>query len=192
MPCTPAGCAKIPLSDRLQAGRWEMPAAVPLHRLEVVLGLIGLGNIPRKVVPKAQAFGLRVITHDPGSAGCGEAARGGERASTSCWSNPTSSRCMHRSCRRRGLLNAQAFAKMKKGVLIINTRAAADRRAGAGRRSIRPGRRRRPRRAGDRAAAPRIFPCAAATTILSPHTAFYSVDALEELQTKRKTTSPAC
>src|SRR5882762_7900333 len=58
---------KIPLSNALvQAGRWEMPAVVPIYRLEGrVLGLIGFGNIPRKVVPKAKAFGLRVIVHDP-------------------------------------------------------------------------------------------------------------------------------
>src|SRR5215471_5018490 len=58
---------KIPLSNRLvQAGRWEMPAVVPIYRLEGrVLGLVGFGNIPRKVVPKAQAFGLHVIAHDP-------------------------------------------------------------------------------------------------------------------------------
>src|ERR1700752_2763066 len=58
---------KIPLSDRLvQAGRWGMPAGVPIYRLEGrVLGLVGFGNIPRKLVPKAKAFGLRVITHDP-------------------------------------------------------------------------------------------------------------------------------
>src|SRR5215468_480632 len=58
---------KIPLSNQLvQAGRWEMPAVVPIYRLEGrVLGLIGFGNIPRKLAPKAQAFGLRVIAHDP-------------------------------------------------------------------------------------------------------------------------------
>src|SRR5579872_76090 len=58
---------KIPFSNRLvQSGRWEVPPIVPLHRLEGrVLGLIGFGNIPRALVPKAKAFGLTVITHDP-------------------------------------------------------------------------------------------------------------------------------
>src|SRR3989440_3041387 len=58
---------KIPLSNALvQAGRWEMPAVVPIYRLEGrVLGLIGFGNIPRQLLAKAQAFGLRVIVHDP-------------------------------------------------------------------------------------------------------------------------------
>lgn len=58
---------KIPFSNKLvQEGRWEMPAVVPIYRLAGrVLGLLGFGNIPRTMVPKAKAFGLKVITHDP-------------------------------------------------------------------------------------------------------------------------------
>src|SRR5499433_406017 len=58
---------KVPFSNRLaQGGRWEMPAVAPLRRLAgQVLGLIGFGNIPRALAPKAKAFGLTVITHDP-------------------------------------------------------------------------------------------------------------------------------
>src|SRR3972149_9983618 len=58
---------KIPLSTKLvQSGRWEMPAVVPVRRLEgTVLGLLGFGNIPRLVAPKAQAFGMKVIAYDP-------------------------------------------------------------------------------------------------------------------------------
>ena len=45
---------KIPLSNKLvQAGRWEMPAVVPIQRIEgTVLGLIGFGNIPRRSRPR--------------------------------------------------------------------------------------------------------------------------------------------
>src|SRR6266850_2560130 len=58
---------KIPFSNALvQGGRWEMPAVAPLRRLTgQVLGLIGFGHIPRALVPKAKAFGLTVIAHDP-------------------------------------------------------------------------------------------------------------------------------
>ncbi len=40
---------KIPFSNaRAQAGRWEMPAVVPIHRLRgTVLGLVGFGRIPQ-------------------------------------------------------------------------------------------------------------------------------------------------
>src|SRR5271154_7466560 len=58
---------KVTLSNKLvQAGRWELPPIVPLRRLEgQVLGLVGFGNIPRALAPKAQAFGLEVISCDP-------------------------------------------------------------------------------------------------------------------------------
>ena len=58
---------KIPLSNKVvQAGRWEMPVVVPIRRIEgTVLGLLGFGNIPRLVAPKAKAFGMKVIAFDP-------------------------------------------------------------------------------------------------------------------------------
>jgi D-3-phosphoglycerate dehydrogenase / 2-oxoglutarate reductase len=58
---------KIPSSNtRTQSGRWEMRAVVPIHRLRgTVLGLVAFGQIPQLVAPKAQAFGTRVVTHDP-------------------------------------------------------------------------------------------------------------------------------
>lgn len=58
---------KIPYADKLVAdGRWEMPAVVPIARLRgTTLGLLGLGNIPQQIVGKAQAFGMNVIAADP-------------------------------------------------------------------------------------------------------------------------------
>ena len=58
---------KIPFSSaRAHAGRWEMPAVTPIHRLRgTVLGLVGFGRIPQLVAPKAKAFGLRVVAYDP-------------------------------------------------------------------------------------------------------------------------------
>src|SRR5437879_3637414 len=69
---------KVPYSNALvQGGRWEMPAVVPLRRLKgQVLGLIGFGNIPRALTPKAKAFGLEVIAHDPHIAPAALAAAG--------------------------------------------------------------------------------------------------------------------
>src|SRR6267154_2595106 len=62
-----AAARKITLSNtQVHAGRWEMPAVVPIHRLRgSVLGLVGFGRIPQLVVPKAEAFGLKVISYDP-------------------------------------------------------------------------------------------------------------------------------
>jgi D-3-phosphoglycerate dehydrogenase len=58
---------KIPFANaRVHAGRWEMPAVVPIHRLRgSVLGLVGFGRIPQLVAPKAQSFGIQVVACDP-------------------------------------------------------------------------------------------------------------------------------
>src|ERR1700719_1749367 len=58
---------KIPFANaRAHAGRWEMPAVVPIHRLRgSTLGLVGFGRIPQLVAPKAKSFGLNVLTFDP-------------------------------------------------------------------------------------------------------------------------------
>jgi D-3-phosphoglycerate dehydrogenase len=58
---------KVTLANELvQSGRWEVAAIAPIHRLAGrVLGLIGFGNIPRALAPKAKAFGLHLVAHDP-------------------------------------------------------------------------------------------------------------------------------
>ena len=58
---------KIPFSTSMvSAGRWEMPAVVPIRRFRGrTLGLVGIGNIAQAIVGKAQAFGIKTIAVDP-------------------------------------------------------------------------------------------------------------------------------
>ena len=55
----------------VKSGKWStqpdyVSALKPLHRLSgQTLGLIGFGNIARALVPKARAFGLRIIAYSP-------------------------------------------------------------------------------------------------------------------------------
>jgi D-3-phosphoglycerate dehydrogenase / 2-oxoglutarate reductase len=181
---------KVPLSNALvQAGRWEMPAVVPLRRLVgQVLGLIGFGNIPRAVAPKAKAFGLEVITHDPFVAPDVPVAHGVAGVGFDELLARSDFISMHAPLMpaTRGLLDAAAFAKMKPGALIVNTArgplideaaliAALDsgRLGGA---------------ALDVVASEPLAKDSALlhrdNVILTPHTAFYSVEALQELQSK--------
>jgi D-3-phosphoglycerate dehydrogenase len=181
---------KIPFSDRLvQAGRWDMPAVVPIHRLAGrVLGLVGFGNIPRALAPKAKALGLAVITHDPFVPSEVTAAAGVEAVSFERLLAISDFVSVHAPLTpsTRGLFNADALRKMKKGAILINTArgplveeaalvAALD--------------------AGHLAAAAldvvEVEPLARDSrllgrdnVLLTPHTAFYSVEALDELQTK--------
>jgi D-3-phosphoglycerate dehydrogenase len=58
---------RVVYGDRLvRDGTWDPLAAGPVRRLEgQLLGLVGLGHIPRSVAVKARALGLRVAAHDP-------------------------------------------------------------------------------------------------------------------------------
>jgi len=181
---------KIPLSNQLvQAGRWEMPAVVPIYRLEGrVLGLIGFGNIPRKLVPKAKAFGLRVITHDPYVSHDQAGALDVENVAFDELLQQSDFISVHAPLtpQTRGLVNAEAFAKMKKGVLIVNTARGPLIDEAALVAALDSG------RVGGAALdvlttepPPRDSALMGRdNVILTPHTGFYSVDALNELQTK--------
>jgi D-3-phosphoglycerate dehydrogenase len=181
---------KIPFSNKLvQAGRWEMPAVAPLRRLAgQVLGLIGFGNIPRALAPKAKAFGFEVIAHDPYAANAVFAACGVETVSLETLLGRSDAISVHAPLTpaTRGLVDASAFARMKKGAVIVNTArgplideqalvAALDSGHLGG--------------AALDVVATEPLPRDSAllgrdNVILTPHTAFYSVEALDELQTK--------
>ena len=181
---------KVPYSNALvQAGRWEMPAVVPLRRLKgQVLGLIGFGNIPRALAPKAKAFGFEVITHDPYIAKDVLAAAGVAGVSFDELLARSDFISVHAPLlpATRGLLNAAAFAKMKNGALIVNTARGPliDEQALVA--ALDSG-----HLGGAALDVVATEPLAKDSpllhrdnVILTPHTAFYSVEALEELQTK--------
>ena len=181
---------KITLSNALvQNGRWEVPAVVPIHRLsDRVLGLIGFGNIPRALAPKAKAFGLRVVTHDPYVTPDALAAAGVEGMSLDELLGVSDFVSVHAPLMpsTRGLINAATLARMKPTALLINTArgplvdeealvAALDagRIAGAALDVLatEPPAKTSPLLGRD-------------NVILTPHTAFYSEEALDELLTK--------
>ena len=181
---------KIPQSNKLvQSGRWEVPPLVPIHRLSGrTLGLVGFGNIPRALAPKAQAFGLRVVTHDPYVPADALAKAGVQGVSFDELLATSDIVSVHAPLMpaTRGLFNADVFGKMKKGALLINTArgplvdedalvAALDAGTLGG-------------AALDVVTAEPLAKDSKLlgrdNVILTPHTAFYSVEALNELQTK--------
>jgi D-3-phosphoglycerate dehydrogenase len=62
-----AAARKISFYDRMvRSGRWEVPPGKPILRLAGrTLGLVGFGNIARQVAVRATAFGLRILYNDP-------------------------------------------------------------------------------------------------------------------------------
>ncbi len=180
---------KIPFANaRAHAGRWEMPAVVPIHRLRgSTLGLVGFGRIPQLVAPKAKSFGLHVLTFDPyipqevtERAGVEkvEFAELVKRSDYISIHSPLMPETHH-------LFNAAVFAQMKPTAYLVNTARGpiVDEEALA-----------RALDAGQLAGAaldvlsqepPTSSPLFGRdNVILTPHTSFYSVESLVELQTK--------
>ena len=180
---------KVPLSNQLvQSGRWEMPAVVPIGRLRGrTMGLVGFGNIPQLVAPKAQAFGINVITADPfipedvcKKAGVelvemDELLARSDYVSVHAPATPQTEK----------MFNADAFKKMKNDALLINTARGPLVDADALCDALDAG------EIGG--AALDVLPVEPPPAdspllgrdnlILSPHTGFYSEDALLDLQT---------
>ncbi len=181
---------KIPQSNKLvQSGRWEVPPLVPIHRLSGrVLGLVGFGNIPRALAPKAQAFGLRVVTHDPYVSSDALAQAGVEGVGFDALLAMSDIVSIHAPLlpATRGLFNAAVFGKMKKGALLINTARGPLVDEDALIAALDAG-----QLGGAALDVVTTEPLAKDSkllgrdnVILTPHTAFYSVEALNELQTK--------
>jgi D-3-phosphoglycerate dehydrogenase len=184
-----AAARKIPLANmQVHAGRWEMPAVVPIHRLrDGVLGLIGFGRIPQLVAPKAKAFGLRVIAYDPfvpAEVFTREGVESVEFAPLLAQSDFIS---IHTPLmpETRGLFGADAFRQMKSTAYLINTARGpiVDEVALAEALDAR-------RLAG---AALDVMPqeppvgsplLGRDDVIITPHTSFYSEESLQELQRK--------
>jgi D-3-phosphoglycerate dehydrogenase len=153
-----------------------------------VLGLVGFGHIPRLVVPKAQAFGMKVIAYDPYVKPEAFKAMNVEGVDFDTLVKTSDYVSVHAPLlpATRSMLNAGAFAKMKKGAYVVNTArgplidepaliAALDAGQVGGAAldvvTAEPLAKDSPLLGRD-------------NVIISPHTGFYSIEALEELQTK--------
>jgi D-3-phosphoglycerate dehydrogenase len=181
---------KIPQANRLvQEGTWDLSPLAPLHRLRGrTLGLVGFGRIPRALAPKAQALGLRVLASDPYVAPEEMAAIGVSAASMEELLGAADYVSIHAPLTpaTRHLFNAATFAQMKPGALLVNTARGplvdvealvealeARRLAGAALDVL------------DQEPPPVGSPLFGRDDlILTPHLGFYSVEALEDLETR--------
>ncbi len=181
---------KIPYSNQLtHAGEWRMPAVVPLYRLRGrTLGLVGFGRIPRMLAPKAQALGLKVVAYDPYVSEEAMAALGVEQVGFDELLQASDYISIHAPLtpETHHLFNAEVFRAMKRQALLVNTARGPLVDVQALAQALEEG-----QIAG---AALDVLPeepppadhplLGRKDVILSPHTAWYSVEALEDLQTK--------
>jgi|SRR6516162_9126852 D-3-phosphoglycerate dehydrogenase len=183
-------CRKVAQSNALvQARRWEMGPLVPIHRLAGrVLGLVGFGNIPRTLAPKAKAFGLRVVAHDPYVSPQALVTAQVEGISLDRLLEISDIVSIHAPLTpaTRGLINGEVLQKMKKGALLINTARGPLIDEAALVTALDSG-----HLGGAALDVVAVEPLPKDSrlvgrdnVLLTPHTAFYSVEALNELQTK--------
>ena len=180
---------KIPYANSLvHAGRWEMPAVVPIHRLRgSVLGLVGFGRIPQLVAPKAQAFGIKVVAFDPYIPQDVMTRAGVEKVEFAELVKMSDYISIHSPLlpETHHLFNADVFRKMKPTAYLVNTARgpivdetalahALDARqlAGAALDVL----------SQEPPSGSPLF--GRNNVILTPHTSFYSVESLVELQIK--------
>src|SRR6266446_3815877 len=109
-------------NQSLKAGNWKRKQFIGVELQGKTLGIIGLGRIGRAVAARARAFGMKIVGHDPFIAP--DQARDLEIESATL--DEVFSRSdfltVHTplTSETRGLIGPKAFAKMRKGVRVIN------------------------------------------------------------------------
>src|SRR5512146_942362 len=114
---------KIAFYDRLVlAGTWAVPPGKPLFRLVGrTLGLVGFGNIARQVAVRAAAFGMKILYADP-FVKDGQFSEPGKKVELADLYKESDFISVHPPLtpQTRGMINDDAFSKMKPGAVLIN------------------------------------------------------------------------
>ena len=179
----------VAADQAVKGGAWDVVAHQGIQRLRgQTLGLLGFGKIARALAAKAQALGLRVVAADP-FVDAETMARLNVRAvdmGTLLAESDALSVHVPLSPETRGIIGERALARMKPTAFLINTSRgglvdeqalaaalAAGRLAGAALDVM------------EKEPPPPDHPLRkASNVVLTPHLAFYSREAVVELQTK--------
>ncbi|MEP6743587.1 MAG: phosphoglycerate dehydrogenase [bacterium] len=109
-------------NSSLKSGKWDRKSFVGVELQGKTLGIVGLGRIGRTVALRARAFGMRIVAFDPFIAA--EQARDLEieLAPLDQVFAEADFLTVHTPLtpETRGIIGKDAFAKMKRGVRIIN------------------------------------------------------------------------
>ncbi len=105
-----------------QAGKWEKKRFMGVEITGKILGLIGVGNIGSIVASRAQGLKMRVVAHDPFLSLERAQDLGLEKVELDELYTRADFITLHvpLTDQTRGLIDRDAFARMKKGVRLIN------------------------------------------------------------------------
>jgi len=178
---------KVAFYDRLvRAGRWEVPPGKPISRMAgSTLGLVGFGNIARRVAACATSLGMRVLYCDP-FVKDGQFDSPGKKMELLPMLAESDFVSVHPPLtpQTRKMINDEAFSRMKANAIIVNCSRGPVIDTDALVRALDAG---------------KIAGCALDTTdpeplpdphplrgrenvIINPHAAWYSEDAMKGLQ----------
>jgi D-3-phosphoglycerate dehydrogenase len=107
----------------LIAGRWDRSKFSGVELLDKTIGVLGFGRIGQLVAHRAQGFGMRVIAYDPFVGAERMRELGVERAETSDQLYAVADFItvhLPKTPETENWLDAEAFAKMKDGVRVLN------------------------------------------------------------------------
>ena len=180
----------VPLANAVRRGAWRLDPARGQHRMRgQTLGIVGFGAIARSLVPKAAGFGLKLLAYTPRldsaslPAGVERAATLDELLLASDFVTPSTRAATSAT---RGLIGERELPLMKPSAYLINTSRGALVDEAALNRAIAEG-----WVAGaalDVLAAEPPTPgnplLAVDGVLVTPHTAFYSEEAVVDLETR--------
>jgi D-3-phosphoglycerate dehydrogenase len=107
----------------LTSGKWERSKFSGIEVMDKTLGILGFGRIGQLVAQRAQDFGMHVIAFDPFVGSDRYAQMGVEHAETSDALYAVADFItvhLPKTPETEGWLDAEAFAKMKDGVRVLN------------------------------------------------------------------------
>jgi D-3-phosphoglycerate dehydrogenase len=114
---------KIPQATAsMKAGKWEKNRFEGVELYEKTLGLLGIGNIGSIVARRAAGLGMKVVAYDPFISAERAAQLGVKLVDLDALFARADFISLHvpRTEQTRNLFRAENFAKMKKGVRIVN------------------------------------------------------------------------
>jgi len=107
----------------LTGGKWERSKFSGVELMDKTLGILGFGRIGQLVAHRAQGFGMRVVAYDPFVGADRYRELGVEQAATSDEVYAVADFItvhLPKTPETENWLNADAFAKMKDGVRVLN------------------------------------------------------------------------
>lgn len=115
---------RIAIADcAVKEGRWRDKTMTGSELYGKTLGLLGLGRVGREVVRRALAFGMKVMAHDPFLSAPQAEELGVHPVGFDHLIQNADLLSLHVPLTEatKGIMNASAFERMKKGAILINT-----------------------------------------------------------------------